>query len=129
MSLNWSWNEKVGEATFCQNYDGEQKTYTVNLYVGNAYLIFIYEFNEDGQDRYSLSSFFADKTHMNRCLGIDKKYKATYGDNMYEKPHERMTTIRLNKAKLNSTQLKEIVTAFSQAFDDINIQIYKEDPS
>ena len=128
MALTWDFNEKVGEATFLQDYNGEQKTYTVNLYVGNAYLIFIYEF-KDVQDRYSLFGFFADKTHMNRCLGIDKKYKATYGDNMYEKPHDKLTTIRLNKAKLNSTHLKEIVTAFSEAFDSINIQICKEDPS
>ena len=39
MALNWSWNGKCGEAVFEQR----GKEFTVNLYQGNAYLIFLYE--------------------------------------------------------------------------------------
>ena len=125
MSLNWDWKDKCGEATYFENYpDSEPRTYTVDLYEGNAYLIFIYEYKEDGKDMYTLNNFWADKTHMNRCLGIDKKYKSTYGNNMYVKPCERLTRIRLNKAKCEKTG--EIVSAFIKAFDHIDIEVYTE---
>ena len=125
MSLNWNWKDKCGEATFFENYpDSEPRTYTVNLYEGNAYLIFIYEYEENGEGMYTLNSFWCDKTHMNRCLGIDKKYKATYGENMYEKPYSRLTKIRLNKAKCRN--IKEIIKAMVEAFDNLEIEIYNE---
>lgn len=123
--LRWDWNEKVGEATFVRTFkDEDPKVYTTGLYVGNAYLIFIYEYKEDGKDKYSLSGLFVDKTHMNRCLGIDKKYKQTYGKNMYEESYDKLTKIRLNKKKCDHT--REIVDAFTKAFDNINIEIYSE---
>ena len=125
MSLNWNWKDKCGEVTYFENYpDSEPRTYTVNLYEGNAYLIFIYEYEENGEGMYTLNNFWCDKTHMNRCLGIDKKYKSTYGKNMYENPYSRLTKIRLNKAKCSNA--KEIIKAMVEAFDNLEIEIYNE---
>ena len=71
MSLNWNWSEKCGEAVFEQR----DKEFTVNLYQGNAYLIFIYEYEEDGNNMYNLFTFWADKGHAKRCLGLEKDYQ------------------------------------------------------
>ena len=123
MAIQWRWDEKCGEATFTDNYNGNERTYTVNLYTGNAYLIFIDEWTEDGVDRYSLSNFWADKEHMKNCLGLNKK--KGYEENIHDKPYCRLTKIKINKKKCRYT--KEIVTALVQAFDTINIEIYTEE--
>lgn len=129
MSLNWDFNKKVGEITFLQDINGDKKEYTANLYNGNACLIMVCEFTdpEDGIDKYTLKGFFADKVHMKRCLGIDKKYKETFGKNMYgdKESWEYVKKIRLNKAKCRD--VKDIVMAFYEAFDDIVIELYTEE--
>ena len=123
MALNWLWSEKCGEATFCDTYGGDNREYTVNLYVGNAYLIFINEFNEDGVDKYSLTDFWIDKKHMKNCLGLNKK--EGYTENILNKKYRKLTKIKLNKKKCKHA--KDIITALVQAFDNINIEIYSEE--
>lgn len=127
MSLNWNWDKKVGEVTFTQEIDGVKKDFISNLYNGNACLIMVYEYTDenDGKEKYQLTGFFADKTHMKRCLGIDKRYKQTLGKNMYEDSWDRLTKIRLNKAKCRD--VKDIVMAFYEAFNDITIELYTEE--
>ena len=71
MSLNWNWNEKVGYAIV----ESQGKTFELSLYKGNAYLIFIDEYEENGDKYYSLYSFFADKQHALNCLGLAKGYE------------------------------------------------------
>ena len=125
MAIQWRWDEKCGEATFRREIkDGEVKTVTANLYEGNAYLIFIYEWTEGESEKYNLWGFFADKDHMKRCLGIDKKDKETYGDNMYDKSYDKLVKVRLNKSK--NRHYKDIIQALVQAFDDIEIEVYTE---
>jgi hypothetical protein len=127
MSLNWNWDKKVGEVTFTQEIDGVKKDFVSNLYNGNACLIMVYEYTDenDGKEKYQLTGFFADKTHMKRCLGIDKRYKQTLGKNMYEDSWDRLTKIRLNKAKCRD--VKDIVMAFYEAFNNITIELYTEE--
>ena len=72
MSLNWRWDERCGEAVIQQN----GKDWTVSLYQGNAFLIFLYEYQEDGQNMYQLYNFWADKQHMKNCLGLNQKTQA-----------------------------------------------------
>jgi len=125
MALYWDWKEKCGEATIVQGLKGrEPREFTLSLYEGNAFLILIYEYTEDGKEKYNLNGFFVDKTHMKRCLGIDKRYKETYGDNIYDDSFSKMTKIRINKAKCR--HYKDIVTAFAEAFENIEIEIYTE---
>lgn len=127
MSLNWNWDKKVGEVTFTQEIDGVKKDFVSNLYNGNACLIMVYEYTDenDGKEKYQLTGFFADKTHMKRCLGIDKRYKQTLGKNMYEDSWDCLTKIRLNKAKCRD--VKDIVMAFYEAFNNITIELYTEE--
>lgn len=127
MSLNWNWDKKVGEVTFTQEIDGVKKDFVSNLYNGNACLIMVYEYTDenDGKEKYQLTGFFADKTHMKRCLGIDKRYKQTLGKNIYEDSWDRLTKIRLNKAKCRD--IKDIVMAFYEAFNNITIELYTEE--
>lgn len=118
MSLNWNWNEKCGEAVIQQG----EKEFTVNLYNGNAFLIFIYQYEEDGQDMYQLYTFWADKQHMKNCLGLNKK--EGYGGNMFDEGCDRLRKIRINKSKFPYT--KDLMQALAQAFDDLTIELYSE---
>ena len=125
MAIHWKWDEMCGEATFRREIkDGEPKDIKVNLYEGNAFLIFIYEWKEGESEKYNLQGFFVDKDHMKRCLGIDKKDKETYGYNMYNKSYDKLVKIRFNKKK--SKHYKDIITALVQAFDEIEIEVYSE---
>lgn len=120
MSLNWRWDEKCGEAVVEDVV--QKKEFTKSLYEGNAFLIFLSEWNEDGIDKYSLYTFFADETHAKTCLGLNKKSDMT---NIFlEGPH-KLKKLRINKKK--SRNWKKIVTLFAQAFDDIDIEIFSEE--
>lgn len=131
MALNWYWENKCGECIIESNtahIDLENNevhdTCTLNLYEGNAYLIFIHEFEQDGKNMYNLWTFWSDKTHMKRCLGLDKNWKETYGKNIYKDGYSNIRKIRLNKAKCR--HYKDIVTAMAQAFDQIEIEVYTD---
>lgn len=121
--LCWSWSDKCGEATIAMTKaDGSVQEHVLNLYEGNAYLIMLAEWEEDGKNMYNMYSFWADKAHMKNCLGLNKK--EGYTDNMYARKYERITKVRLNKAKCRN--YRDICTALAQAFDDITIEICKE---
>ena len=130
MSVNWSWNNKCGEIFFEQKHqkDGsdewETKEYSVQLYEGNAFMIMLYEWEENGKGMYNMYSFFIDEDHAKRCLGLKKN-----GDgelcNMFEGGLDTFTKIRINKAK--SRHWKKIVSIFAQAFSNITIEIFTDD--
>ena len=126
MALTWTWENKSGEAIFMNETDEGFKEFAVSLYEGNAYLIFIYEYKDKdtGDDMYNLQGFFTEKTHMKRCLGIDKKWPETYGHNTYNKKYSYISKLRLNKDKCRN--YKDIVAAFIEAFPKIEIEIYSE---
>lgn len=73
MALQWNWKEKMGKMTIKQ----KEKVYDVNIYAGNALAIFISEYEQDGEERYVLYSFFADKKH---CENIIKDGKRLFTD-------------------------------------------------
>lgn len=110
MAITWKWDEKCGEATF-KSKSGY--TYNVDLYVGNCFLIMINEYKESGKDRYSLSSFFVDADHMERCLKND-----------IFTGYDTLTSITINKAKCRN--YKQIVSLLSEYMDDIDITVYKD---
>ena len=114
MALNWLWSEKVGEADIQQR--GIE--FTCSLYQGNAYLIFIYEWEEDGQYLYQMHSFWADKDHMKNMLGLNPKNG--FSVNEFNLESERLVAIRINR-KMRYT--KEIVSALVQAFDNLKIEL------
>ena len=119
MALHGKWDEKCGEAVIQQG----EKEFTVNLYQGNAFLIFIYEYkNEEGEAMYMMYNFWADKQHMKNCLGLNKKQG--YGENMFTEGADRLKTVRINKQKYSYT--KDLVQTLVQAFDDLVIEVYSE---
>ena len=103
------WNEKCGEATFRQEIDGMEKIYTLDLYVGNAFLVMIHD---NGEER-NLNCFFIDEGHMERCLknGIFTGF-------------DQLTAITINKAKCRN--YKKIVALLAEYMDDIDISVYKD---
>ena len=119
MSLNWNWNGKIGEVTIKEHYAGE--TFKVNLYEGNAFLIFIYEFTEDGKEKYNVWSFWADREHAKNCLGISKDCdniyvcddKSIFGDWVFYK----------DKSK-NYTKIIELLC---KAFDNVSVKVERSE--
>lgn len=118
MSLNWNWSDKVGTATL----ENRGKEYEISLYDGNAFLIELYEYNEDGTDMYQLQGFFADKCHAKRCFGLEKGYE-TYGHNMYDTDQYRWTKVRISK---KYRYLKDLTAMLVQAFNNITIEVYND---
>ena len=113
MAITWKWDEKCGIATFEQNIDGEQRIYTVDLYVGNCFLIMLHEFTENGNEKYSLHTFFIDEEHMERCMK----------DNIFSR-FDRLTDIRINKAKCRNW--KKIVELLMNYMDEVTIKLYTD---
>jgi len=117
MALYWDWKESVGDAIFEINNESEVR---ITLYEGNALLIMLQEYQEDGEDMYNMFGFWVDKAHMKNCLGLAKGY-----DNSYDSDYIRLKKIRLNKTK--SRNYKDIISALVKAFDNIEIEIYSEE--
>ena len=121
MALQWKWDAKIGSALIKQG-DSE---YEVNLYQGNAFLIFISEWTEtteDGEskDKYQIWSFFLDEYHAKNCLGLTKESSG----NIFDKSCQ-LVKIRINKKKYTYT--KKLVEMLIKAFDEIQIDVFSED--
>lgn len=124
MALCWDWEKQCGEITLVQMHpEEEDRVFTLSLYKGNAYLIMLHEYTDErGQEKTEMFGFFVDKQHMLHCLGLDKKDKESY--NLYQTPYQKFTKLRINKAWYPHT--KDLVAAFVDAFDSIQIEIYNE---
>ena len=121
MALNWKWDEKCGEAIMKYDLNGEEKEYVLDLYQGNAYMIFIANYEENGKQMYNVWGFWVDKDHAKNCLGIGKS-KDCY--NIYAEEWRKIVGFRLNKSK--TKYLTDIVSMIAKAFDDITIEVYSE---
>ena len=110
MALNWKWENKIGEATM----DVTGGKYTLSLYTGNADIIWLYEYEENGEKMYSLYSFWDDETHAKKCLGLTKGY---------DNNALGMVKFRINKAFPKALKYVGLV---AKAFDDITIEIYTD---
>ena len=119
MSLNWSWNDKMGDMTIVQEHPGDEpREFNINIYKGNAYMIFLNEYKEDGEDMYNLYNFFVDKEHFKNCLGLTKGYKRNILEDWGIKK------MRLN---LKYKDVPDIIKMFAQSGLAIEIELYKED--
>lgn len=105
MSLNWSWNNKVGECVYDNGH-------TCNLYEGNALIIAI----EETDTTYSLGWFAADLAHMKNMLGLTKGH-----DNCFE--DFGVAKLRFNEKARNAEKL---VSLFAKAKMPITVEFYKE---
>lgn len=123
MAIQWQWNDKIGEAVVQQTVGDETRESTKTIYEGNAFMIFLNEWDEDGVGKYSMYTFFADENHAKICLGLDKRKK--YAGNILDDGLIKLIKLRINKKK--SRNWKKIITLFAKAFDNIDIEIYSED--
>lgn len=121
MALTWDFKKKCGEAILRQG----DRDFTLNLYQGNAYLIFLSEWEEDGKQMYSLNSFWADRDHAKILLGLKKNYDGNF-DNIYDEDWSRIIKFRFNKENMRDKEFNEIIGMIAKAFDNIDIEIYKE---
>ena len=120
MSLRWNWDEKVGTCEIKRAWTdkgGEIKynLFSVNLYVGNACLIEIWE--DEQTDTYQLTGFWADRQHMKNCLGLAKGYDSIYTG------EERSYTFY--KEKLNKLD-KQMFDCILRGMDNVSIKIESE---
>ena len=120
MALEWNFNEKIGEIELWQN----DKMFTINLYQGNAFLIMLHEYKSGDVEKWEMWDFFANELHAKRMLGIDKRYRDTYGKNPYELPYQQIRKIRLS----NKYQYRQkLIDMLLKAFKQLTIEIYTEE--
>lgn len=104
--LLWSRKDKCGEMKI-----GEC---SVNLYEGNALMIMVSEWTEEGSEKDKVWSFFADKEHAKNCLGLSKGHENIYADCPWKK-------LTLYRSK--SRNWKVFIELAAKAFPDIEIHL------
>lgn len=128
MALHWQWKDKCGEVVLVRTYPDEKtEEFTVNIYQGNAFLIFLYEFvdKDTGKNMYNLFSFFNDEEHAKRCLGLDKEYG---NENIFDNGIDKLVRLRLDKSRFTyKKDFKKVLELFIKAFDELTIEFYKEE--
>ena len=123
MALHWNWDEKCGEAVVTMRTETGEQDYTLSLYEGNALLIMLSEWEENGEKLWSMWNFFADREHAKNCLGLNKK--GGYTDNILNRPGSLvLKSIRLNKSK--HRHAKDLIALLAQAFDELTITLVSE---
>ena len=125
MALNWLWKDKCGEVVRRETFGDETHDFTISLYEGNAFMIFVHEYQDKmtGANMYELNGFWSDETHMKRMLGLDKKWPESYGRN------GESDIIKFTFYKDKCRHLKKIVSAITEAFDNIEIEILATAPT
>lgn len=73
--LCWDFEEKVGSLLIKQTAD---QTFTINLYRGNALLIMLWEWEENGKEMYNMYNFFADLKHLTNVVKNDPQIFAEW---------------------------------------------------
>lgn len=114
MSLNWNWKDKIGEMKI-RDWKDENNSFTVNIYKCNGLAVFLYEFNDDGVEKYTMWGFFADKEHMKNCLGLNKGTENIYSREILE--------LRMSKCKEQETMFQAF--SIAQFEQDISLIIQK----
>lgn len=102
MALNWLWENKCGTLVEAGRRWNEetQKTedaeYSYTLYDGNALMIALAEWEEDGETYWQMGDFWVDEKHMENCM---------------EDNASRFIKIRLNTKKIAKKKLNTIIKA------------------
>lgn len=112
MSLNWQWKERIGSCTYVNG----SKSF---LYVGNAFLIALNEWEENGKNLYSLAWFAADKKHMENQLGLTKEWKKNSFNDF------QITEFCLNTKYKETAQFIQLL---AKAKANVKIQLYNDIP-
>lgn len=108
MAVTWEWSDKIGTVTVKDTIDGKQ--FTNNLYRGNCLMIEVNEFTDDrGKERYQMMSFWCDKDHAKRMLGLTKRGIAGDTSNNMDDGIYRYKEFRLNKNRRESIEIAKLL--------------------
>ena len=128
MSLNWQWNDKMGEVIYTDDRYTPGHPYVTNIYQGNALMIWCNELATDparpltpDNTSYSLGNFCVDIEHLRNMLGLNAK-KGYSKDNLFNDYNIKL--LRLN-TKYKS--VPKIVAEFAKAHTNITIELYYEE--
>ena len=110
MALHWDFRYPAGTLTMMQN----GKPFEIKFYEGNAFMIALFEYEEDGQSMYNMQWFFLDETHAKRCLGLAKGTENMFPDDAIP----QMTIYRSSCSNWN-----KIANLFVKAFPHIQITL------
>jgi len=116
MAVTWSWEENMGQIV--GRAPITNKKFTAQIFEGNCPLIALKEFKNNGEKEYQMYMFFVDDSHAKKCLGLTKMR-----DGKKENIYPEIKKLRLNK---NKRDFKKIVQWFTEAYDDLTIEIYTE---
>lgn len=116
MAIEWNFKEKSGTVTM--RIPNGNDDVTLNLYIGNAFLIAVDEWEDRDRKMYNLAWFFASEDHAKMCLGIAKKPGA---HNIFEGAEMK----RIVLYRDNCRSWKKITALFTKAFPEIEIVIRK----
>ena len=116
MSLNWNWNDKMGEVIY-EEYHPDHP-YKTSIYQGNALMIWCNEFPDE---TYSLGNFAADLEHLKNMLGLNAK-KGYGSENLFN--DYGIKTIRLNT---RYKSVPKILDALAKAHTNITVELYYEE--
>lgn len=112
MGLSWDWNDKLGTCKVMQNIRDKDEEFELSIYRGNAFAIFVYHYEERGEKYYNVSSFFTGKDHAKKMLGLDKKDKENYGNNLLDSHGwERYTEFVLDPRRKEAKELAKLLIA------------------
>lgn len=128
MSLNWNWNDKMGEVIYEPSCYTPGHPYVTNIYQGNALMIWCNEWATDhalpmtpSNTSYSLGNFCTDIEHLRNMLGLNAK-KGYSKDNLFNDYNIKL--LRLN-TKYKS--VPKIVAEFAKAHTNVTIELYYEE--
>ena len=117
--LRWDFREKAGTIT---QVDGG-KEWTFNFYIGNAMMIVLYEYEEDGAQKYQLQWFFSDEQHAKICLGLAKNAQGEKRNIFSAGSITHMAIYRDH-----CRDWAKIVKFFGEAFPHIAFDVYSTEP-
>lgn len=112
MALRWDFNQVSGTIT----YGGK----TFRWFEGNARMIILNEFQENGKEMYNLEGFSFDDDHLKNILGITKGHTNVYVD--FGTPVTQLTVYRKY-----TTNWDKLIKIFVKAFPEIEITLKDEE--
>lgn len=68
MALHWDFTKRIGRLLIIEDRVSGPQEFHINIYRGNAMMIFLYEYEKDGENLYKMYNFFVDKEHAKNCL-------------------------------------------------------------
>ena len=104
--LRWDFNEKVGTLVIKQKTD---RYYAVNLYKGNALLIMLWEWEENGKDMYNMYNFIVDREHLKN---LAKNAPETFSE---------WAVVTINRKYYKKAELTALINAIGECNPDCTI--------